>query len=612
MSVYTSTDLAKKLSVREEKVYSNLIDLDKFLIQLDDLKKLYENQAAFSQELIPILQRASSQWQNQQQFFNAELIEVFLLQIALQQGYTSKNMDTLLSLLGSLEKQPSPQNLRKVVELSEKYLVQDNHISFQIILLHQLIKALLNLYGVSEKSISYHLDFKKLILECFKLVDSNSIDLDYYKLIYVGITSFYFFDNPRDNNVMRQTLAQLGLRSVQSVFTPETEIYRNKIHKRLSDRVHHELTPRLKIGYMTDFLYQHSIGWLVRWTLHHHNPEEFDVYTYSTFKPNDKLHDRLIEQYGEKIRHIPGKIKNITEQIQEDEIDILIDLGSLTESTNCVVTAVKPAPIQITWLGLDASQIPTVDYYLADRYSLPDEAQEYYSEKLIRMPHCYIAVDGFELDRPSLSRADFDIPDDAVIYLSGQTGAKRHPDNMKLQVKILRHVPNSYFLVKLRKMDEEVALNAFKTLAIEMGVESDRIKAIPSTPTSEIHRANLKIADIILDTYPYNGATTTLEALWCEVPLVTRVGQQFAARNSYSMLMNAGVTEGIAWTDDDYVNWGVMFGLNQELRDRVRWKLRQSKRTSPLWDARQFTRDLETVYQQIWESYLKVNSHEKY
>jgi predicted O-linked N-acetylglucosamine transferase (SPINDLY family) len=470
--------------------------------------------------------------------------------------------------------------------------------------LHKLINSLLSLYGVNKQSLNYHLSYEKLALECSKLLFSSSIDSGFYKVIWVGISSFYFFDRPQKNNTIRQTLAKLGLRSVQSVFTPETEIYRNKIHKRLSYRVHHKLTPRLKIGYMTDFLYQHSVGWLVRWTLHHHNPDKFDIYTYSTFKPNDKIHDRLIEQYGQKIRHIPGKIKNITEQIQEDEIDILIDLGSLTESTNCVVTAVKPAPIQITWLGLDASQIPTVDYYLADRFSLPDEAQEYYSEKLIRMPHCYIAVDGFELDRPSISRADFGIPDDAVIYLSSQVGAKRHPDNMKLQVQILSQVPHSYFLVKFRRMDEDFALEAFRTLAIEMGVESDRIKVIPSTPTSEIHRANLKIADVILDTYPYNGATTTLEALWCEVPLVTRVGQQFAARNSYSMLMNVGVTEGIAWTDEEYVNWGVAFGLNSDLRDRVRWKLRQSKRSSPLWDARQFTRDLEQVYQQIWDCYL--------
>jgi predicted O-linked N-acetylglucosamine transferase (SPINDLY family) len=360
----------------------------------------------------------------------------------------------------------------------------------------------------------------------------------------------------------------------------------------------------LKIGYLTDCLKLHSVGWLVRWTLQYHDPDVVDVYTYSTYNPKDFIHDQLIEKYGDHVRHIDYLMQKITDQIQLDEIDILVDLGSLTEFQNCVVTAIKPAPIQITWLGMDASGIPAVDYYIADRFALPDDAQDYYSEKLIKMPHCYIAVDGFECDRPSVSRTDFGIPEHGVIYLSSQGGAKRHPDNMKLQVQILAQVPNSYLLIKGMKTDEAVILQSFTKLAVSLGVESDRIKIMPATLKEENHRANLKIADVILDTYPYNGATTTLEALWCEIPLVTRVGQQFAARNSYSMLMNAGVTEGIAWTDEEYVAWGVALGLNRDLRDRVRWKLRQSKRTSPLWDARQFTRDLEAVYQQVWERYL--------
>ena len=403
-------------------------------------------------------------------------------------------------------------------------------------------------------------------------------------------------------------MGYLGSQVMRNEFEQEIKVYEKNIFQRLSNVSPTQTEYPLKISYITDCLRVHSVGWLVRWTLQYHDPDLVDIYTYSTYDPKDFIHDQLMEQYGSKIKHIDYPIQQITDQIQLDEIDILVDLGSLTEYQTCVVTAVKPAPVQLTWLGMDASGIPTVDYYIADRFALPDDAQEYYSERLIKMPHCYIAVGGFELDRPSISRTDFDISEDAVIYLSSQGGAKRHPDNMKLQVQILAQVPNSYLLIKGMKTDESVILKNFAELAVSLGVESDRIKIMPATPKEDTHRANLKIADVILDTYPYNGATTTLEALWCEVPLVTRVGQQFAARNSYSMLMNAGVTEGIAWTDDDYVNWGVMFGLHRELRDRVRWKLRQSKRTSPLWDARQFTRDLEAVYQQIWDVYLKGKS----
>jgi predicted O-linked N-acetylglucosamine transferase (SPINDLY family) len=115
----------------------------------------------------------------------------------------------------------------------------------------------------------------------------------------------------------------------------------------------------------------------------------------------------------------------------------------------------------------------------------------------------------------------------------------------------------------------------------------------------------LAIADVVLDTYPYNGATTTLETLWREIPLLTRVGEQFAARNSYAFLQQVGVTEGIAWTDEDYINWGVRLGLEPALRDQVKAKLKAAKTDSPLWQAEKFTREMEKAYQQMLQIYLK-------
>jgi len=105
--------------------------------------------------------------------------------------------------------------------------------------------------------------------------------------------------------------------------------------------------------------------------------------------------------------------------------------------------------------------------------------------------------------------------------------------------------------------------------------------------------------------FPYNGATTTLETLWMGIPLVTRVGQQFAARNSYAFMMNIGVTEGIAWTDEEYIEWGVRLGKDEALRQQVAWKLKASRQTSPLWNAKQFTRDMEAAFQQMWQRYVE-------
>ncbi len=212
-------------------------------------------------------------------------------------------------------------------------------------------------------------------------------------------------------------------------------------------------------------------------------------------------------------------------------------------------------------------------------------------------------MDGFEVGMPTLRRDELNIPGDAVIYLSSQTGYKYHPQTAKMQMQILKEVPNSYFLIK-GLMQQDIVKEFFIQLAKDEGINPDRLIFLSGVPTSMIHRANLAIADIVLDTFPYNGATTTLETLWMEVPMVTRVGQQFASRNSYTMMVNAGINEGIAWTDEEYVEWGIRLGTDEALRQQVTWKLRKSKQTAPLWNGKQFTREMEKAYEQMWQIYL--------
>lgn len=267
--------------------------------------------------------------------------------------------------------------------------------------------------------------------------------------------------------------------------------------------------------------------------------------------------------------------------------------------------AMKPAPVQVAWLGWDASGIPAIDYFIADPYVLPENAQDYYQERIWRLPQTYVAVDGFEVATPTLRRDHLEIPHDAVVYLSAQSGHKRHPDTIRLQLQIIKEVPNSYFLIK--GVADELALQeSFSQIAEEVGVDLGRLKFLPRDPNEILHRANLAIADVVLDTYPFNGATTTLETLWMGIPLVTRVGQQFAARNSYGFMMNVGVTEGIAWTDEEYVEWGIRLGKDEALRWQIIGKLRVSRQTSPLWNAQQFTREMEKAYKQMWQRYVEA------
>ena len=366
-------------------------------------------------------------------------------------------------------------------------------------------------------------------------------------------------------------------------------------------------TKPLKIGYISHCLKSHSVGWLARWVFKYHDRERFQIYSYliNYSQQRDPLQEWYVNQESQVYKAGSNGLE-IAEKIYQDEIDILIDLDSITLDTTCQIMSLKPAPIQVTWLGLDASGIPAIDYFIADHYVLPESAQDYYSEKIWRLPQTYIAVDGFEVAVPNLRRDHLNIPNDAVVYLCPQRGYKLNSEIARLQLKIIKEVPNSYFLIK-GLSDKGSVKNFFTKIAEEESVDCDRLRFLPDVALEAVHRANLGIVDIVLDTYPYNGATTTLETLWMCIPLVTRVGEQFAARNSYTMMMNAGITEGIAWTNEEYLEWGIRLGKDAQLRQEIALRLKQSRQTSPLWNAQQFTQEMENAYQQMWQKYIDAS-----
>jgi predicted O-linked N-acetylglucosamine transferase (SPINDLY family) len=408
----------------------------------------------------------------------------------------------------------------------------------------------------------------------------------------------YLEDDLAELHRLRKKICNYSLSRVKNRYADAHDVCSSRLRKYQKKSV-----KKLKIGYLSSCFMCHSVGYLARWIFKYHDYENFDIHAYSLVHHNDFIQQFIADNVTafvdlSEIKD-PGQIAQI---ISKDEVDILIDLDSITFGQPCIIMALKPAPIQVTWLGFDAIGLSTVDYFLADPYVLSMSAEKHYTEKIWRLPQTYIAVDGFELTVPSLRREDLKIPEEAIIYYTSQGGAKRHPHTTRLQLEILKQVENSYLLIK-GVAEESSVQSFFRAIATEVGVSEERLRFLPYAPSPEAHRANMTIADVVLDTYPYNGATTTLETLWMGVPLVTRVGEQFAARNSYGFLVNVGVSEGIAWTDDEYVEWGVRFGNDPQLRQDVAWKLRASRQTSPLWNAKKFTLELEKAFRQMWETY---------
>jgi predicted O-linked N-acetylglucosamine transferase (SPINDLY family) len=449
-------------------------------------------------------------------------------------------------------------------------------------------------------------DYRNLAAEVIQTQPEN---LNHSQRQGVLVSSFflpYTEDNPHVNKPLQNQLSAIYQQNIP-ISTCPPEFSESSLDKKAGC---------LRIGYIGFTFKVHSVGWLSRWLIHHHDRESFQVFMYClNTDRNDKFNHQWFRDKVDISSYFEGHPDEIAAQIRADEIDILIDLDSLTFDSTCLVMVQKPAPIQVTWLGWDSNGIPAIDYFLADPYVLPDDAQDYYQEQIWRLPQTYLAVDGFEVGIPTLRREDLDIPTDAVVYLCSQNGYKRNPDNIRAQMKILKAVPNSYFLIK-GKGDESIIQNLFGKLADEEGISLDRLRFLERDFDEYTHRANLAIADIVLDTFPYNGATTTLETLWMGIPMVTQVGQQFAARNSYTFMLNAGITEGIAWSEEEYIDWGIRLGLDRELRWQIKGKLHAARATAPVWNAKQFTLDMEQAYREMWAKYQEsqqdsaIDSHD--
>jgi predicted O-linked N-acetylglucosamine transferase (SPINDLY family) len=496
------------------------------------------------------------------------------------------------------------------IEMARQCYALSNTLADQVFANHLVLRGLMHAGGRWEEA-SFVLKKQESLIA--RLLEEQPTDLSQATVVRLfGANYFfpYFWDQLQKNRQFYNQIAQLCQANIKNYAKESLKQYRHHLKETL--RIEKSTKP-LKIGYLSHCMRRHSVGWLARWLFQHHDRDRFQLHGYFIAananhigfnQKNDSLYEWYINQFDKA--HLLGiDTTEIAEIIHQDEIDILVDIDVLTLNITCEVMAIKPAPIQVSWLGWDASGIPTIDYYIADQYVLPDKADEYYSEKIWRLPQTYIAVDGFEVGVPNLRRDELDISSNDVVYLSSQGGYKRHPETARWQMRILKAVPNSYLLIK-GTADQKSIKSFFEQIAEEEGVESSRLRFLPDVATEAVHRANLAIADVVLDTFPYNGATTTMETLWMGIPLVTRVGEQFAARNSYTMMINAGIEEGIAWTNEQYIEWGIRLGKDPALRQHVSWKLRQSRQTAPLWNAKQFTREMEKAYEQMWANYIET------
>ncbi|MCK5003176.1 MAG: tetratricopeptide repeat protein [Gammaproteobacteria bacterium] len=359
---------------------------------------------------------------------------------------------------------------------------------------------------------------------------------------------------------------------------------------------------KLRVGYVSPDFRTHSVAYFFAPLLQHLNAEHVDTWCYATSPRTDETTRRLQGMAGHW-RDISGlDDAKAIDQIRSDKIDILVDLAGHTAGNRLTIFTAKPAPVQLTWLGYPTTTgLSEIDYRLTDAVADPSGQEKYYTEKLNRLSGCFLCYEPFsgspDVAPPPMLENGF------ATFGSFNNLAKINEDVISTWSSLLQSVPNSRLLIKNPSLTDPATAQRYLSRFEQYGVSKDRIELLGLAPTTEDHLNTYKRIDVALDTFPYNGTTTTCEALHMGVPVVALAGESHAGRVSASLLSTLGLEELIASTLEDYINIaGKMVG-NQKHLSELRETLRTRMANSPLSDGKAFAKKMEQTYRAIWQEY---------
>ena len=362
---------------------------------------------------------------------------------------------------------------------------------------------------------------------------------------------------------------------------------------------------RLKIGYVSPDFRQHSVAYFIEPVLASHSADKFEIFCYSDVLSPDRVTERL-RQYNVKWRNIVGMPDpQVAGMIRKDCIDILVDLAGHTGPTRILLFARKPAPVQVSWIGYpNTTGFTTMDYKIVDRITDPQGmTEQFYSEKLIRMPESFLC---YLPDRDSPEIVDGPADRNGHITLgSFNKYSKVTPHVVALWAKILKTVPDARLIMKARSFADDATRRDAVEKFFREDVSPDRVEALPPRPSVKEHLAAYNEIDICLDTFPYNGTTTTCEALWMGVPVITLEGQSHVSRVGVSLLSNVGLQEFVAGTPEEYVEKAASLAGDTKRLQLLRRTLRDKMCHSLLLDGQRFTLQLEDIYRGIWRDWVR-------
>lgn len=354
---------------------------------------------------------------------------------------------------------------------------------------------------------------------------------------------------------------------------------------------------RIRVGYCSSDFCIHPVALLTVELFECHDREHFEVYGYCwTSEGDSPLRQRVIKamDHFERINTLSDE--SAARLIRDHEIDVLVDLQGQTLGARANLLAYRPAPIQVTYLGLPATTgLPSIDYVIADRFLIPEDEVGFYSEKPLIMPDVYQVSDRQRQVAAIPSRSDCNLPADGFVFCSFNNNYKYTPDVFDTWMNILRRVPGSVMWLLADNPWAEVNL---KNEARSRGIDVDRL-IFASRVVPEQYLARYALADLFLDSFPFNAGATANDALWMGLPVLTRSGRSFSSRMAGALLTAANLPELITYDLRDYEDKAVRLAQDPDQCRRLRQHLREVRTSGVLFDTPRFVRHLEQHFTRL-------------
>jgi protein O-GlcNAc transferase len=359
---------------------------------------------------------------------------------------------------------------------------------------------------------------------------------------------------------------------------------------------------RLRIGYVSPDFREHSVAYFFEPLLAGHDAATFDVTCYSGVKRPDRVTARLERMAACWQTTVGIGDAELSALIRRDKIDILVDLAGHFSGNRLPVFAMRPAPIAVTWLGYPGTTgLTTIDYRITDELADPAGAERFHTERLIRLPQGFLCYRP-PAHAPPVAPAPC-LRERRVAFGSFNNLPKLSDGTVAAWARVLAAVPGSRLLLKAKTLSDTTIRQRCRERFERAGVAGDRLDIRGWINEGGDHLALYNEIDIALDPFPYNGTTTTLEALWMGVPVIALAGARHSGRVGFSILMRVGLADLVAPTIDDYVERAATLASDHAAIDRLRQSMRARLEASPLLDAPGFVRSFEEALRTIWQQW---------